>query len=134
MSPRRRLILSLLALVVAATAAACGGDGGGSGASAAPDDAAATPTTEPSDGSAKPAEPTVLVKAVRFQPVRIKVSAGDTVTWLFKDGGLQHNVVGSGFTSPVQRNGEFTHTFTKSGTYSYRCTLHPAMKGVVEVS
>ena len=76
----------------------------------------------------------MLVKAVRFQPSRITVAAGDTVTWQFKDGGLHHNVVGSCFTSAVKRSGVFTHTFTKPGTYSYRCTLHPAMKGVVEVS
>lgn len=135
MSPRRRLVLSLLALVVAASVAACGGDDGGGTSGASGDNAAGSgATTTTSAGAPAGKGAIVVVKSMRFQPGRIQIAAGETVTWQFKDGGLQHNVVASDFTSPVKREGAYTHTFAAAGTYSYRCTLHPAMKGVVEVS
>lgn len=69
----------------------------------------------------------------KFQPETVEVAIGDTVTWLFT-GAVKHNVVGPGFKSELQKDGTFEHTFNSAGTFKYICTVHPGMKGKVEVS
>lgn len=68
----------------------------------------------------------------KFEPGTIEILPGDTVTWDFK-GGVQHNVVGDGFKSDNMKDGSFEHTFNSADSYDYVCTLHPGMKGTVEV-
>ena len=68
----------------------------------------------------------------KFEPKSIEVLPGDTVTWDFK-GGVQHNVVGDGFKSENKKDGSYEHDFNSAGSYDYVCTLHPGMKGTVEV-
>jgi plastocyanin len=118
-------LLVVLLAAVAVLASACGGDASGSADVASDDVADEAPA---SDG------PTVLIRSSTFSPDKITVAAGDTVTWVFRDKSLSHNVVGDGYKSPLQRGGRYTHTFDEPGTHSYRCTLHPAMKGKVEVT
>ena len=74
----------------------------------------------------------VTLRNDAFHPAAIEVPAGTTVTWRW-DGQEQHNVVGDGFQSPTQVDGEFAHTFSEPGTYAYRCTLHFLMRGEVIV-
>ena len=76
---------------------------------------------------------TVAVDDNVFAPAAIEVPAGATVTWEWR-GSADHNVVGDGFESAVQDEGEFGHTFTAPGTYDYRCTLHGGMGGRVMVT
>lgn len=75
-----------------------------------------------------------------FEPPVIQVAVGTSVTWTFADRGANgtaeadpHNVVGSGFASPVLTTETWQHTFTNVGSFTYVCTLHPNMKGRVEV-
>ncbi len=68
-----------------------------------------------------------------FNAQSISVPAGTTVTWVWK-GNMPHNVVGEGFESEVQTEGEFSFTFTEPGTYPYKCTLHGGMIGEVIVT
>ena len=75
----------------------------------------------------------VAVRDNEFGPEAIEVPVGTTVTWRW-EGDHPHNVVGDGFESPVQEDGTFAHTFTEAGTYDYRCTLHPGMRGKVVVT
>jgi plastocyanin len=75
---------------------------------------------------------TVRVVNNDFEPPEAEVTAGDTLTWQW-EGDSDHNVVGDGFESPVQRDGTFEHTFSEPGTYAYRCTLHGWMRGTVTV-
>jgi plastocyanin len=117
----RRLAVPLLgALALAALVlAGCGGDGGGDGAEAAP----ATGVTQ------------VAAKDNRFSPAAIQVPAGTAVTWSFEDGLIPHDVNGDSFSSgEPRRDGSFTHTFDRPGTYPYRCTLHDGMTGRVVVT
>ena len=71
-----------------------------------------------------------------FAVKRLTVSRGARVTWKWT-GVLNHNVtVKSGpakFHSRTQVQGSFSHVFTKAGSYSLYCTLHPYMKMTVVV-
>lgn len=75
----------------------------------------------------------VTLRDNAFSPAAIAVPPGTTVTWRWDDVEA-HNVVGDGFESPVQTEGEFAHPFAEPGTYPYRCTLHFLMRGEVVVA
>jgi plastocyanin len=116
---RLPLLRAALALGAALVLAGCGGDEGGAGAGAAP----VTGVNQ------------VTAKDNRFTPAAIEVPAGTTVTWVFKDGLVPHDVVADGFSSgEPRRKGTFAHTFDRSGTYAYRCTVHDGMTGMVVVT
>lgn len=70
-----------------------------------------------------------------YQPLRIQVAEGTKVTWTNADS-VVHTVtdVNNNFDSNLINPGEsWSYTFTKEGTYNYYCTLHPWMRGTVEV-
>ena len=70
-----------------------------------------------------------------FGPTAITVPVGTTVTWINRDD-IPHTVVSTEkvFKSKVLDTDEkFSYTFTKAGTYSYYCTIHPKMTGKVVV-
>ncbi len=114
--PKRHLVL--LAAGAVGLLAACGGDSDR-------DEAA----TGPGGGT------TVVLRDLAFKPARITVETGDTVTWRFRDQGIAHNVVADdgSFKSPTKDAGVFRHRFRRAGSFPYTCTLHPGMKGTVQV-
>jgi plastocyanin len=71
-----------------------------------------------------------------FKAKTVTVNKGGKVIWNWV-GHLDHNVtVMSGpakFHSRIQARGNFSHVFTKAGTYHLECTLHPNMKMTVVV-
>jgi plastocyanin len=70
-----------------------------------------------------------------FAPQAITVPSGTTVTWTNSDD-IPHTAVStdSVFKSKVMdTNEKFSYTFTKAGTYSYYCSVHPKMTGQVVV-
>lgn len=82
---------------------------------------------------------TVVVKNMAYSPSSISIQAGQTVTWVFDDRGVPHDVVGlsdakSVLRSPLLKTGTWQFTFTEPGTYDYTCSLHPDMLGVVIVT
>lgn len=83
-----------------------------------------------------PAPNQIVVKDRAYSPSNITVSVGETVTWVFDDGGMAHDVVADdrSFRSPLAKSGSFSHTFTEPGTYGYHCTPHPDMIGTVTVA
>jgi amicyanin len=77
----------------------------------------------------------VKIDNFSFAPDTIKVSVGSTVTWTNRDD-IPHTVVSTDgvFRSKVRDTDEkFSFTFTKAGTYSYFCSVHPKMTGKVVV-
>ena len=56
----------------------------------------------------------------------MNVNVGESVTWEWRDGGIEHNVTASHFRSRTQAHGSFTVQFNHRGTFSYRCTIHVA--------
>ncbi|MGL4304520.1 MAG: plastocyanin/azurin family copper-binding protein [Mycobacteriaceae bacterium] len=83
---------------------------------------------------------TVEVKNMKYTPASLTVRVGDTVLWRFKDT-ARHDVVGVGeatalspvLQSSLMATGEYRYTFTRVGTFSYTCTIHPSMSGTVIV-
>lgn len=73
--------------------------------------------------------------ATPYDPLRIEVAPGTTVTWTNSDSAV-HTVtdVDNGFDSELINPGEsWSYTFESEGEYNYYCTIHPWMKGAVEV-
>jgi plastocyanin len=68
-----------------------------------------------------------------FQPGRLTIKAGDSVTWTNSDS-RDHTVSSGSFASGnIKPGGSFSFRFPKAGTYSYSCSLHPRMKGTIVV-
>src|SRR5258707_1740216 len=70
-----------------------------------------------------------------FSPNPLTVPAGSTIRWTNQDD-IPHNVVSDdkSFKSKALDTDEtFTYTFTKPGTYTYFCSIHPKMTGKVVV-
>jgi plastocyanin len=70
-----------------------------------------------------------------FGPQTLTVPVGTTVTWTNSDD-IPHTTVSTDevFKSKVMDTDEkFSFKFTKAGTYSYYCSVHPKMTGKVVV-
>lgn len=75
---------------------------------------------------------TVVATNYEFTPSSVRISRGASVVWRFRQGA--HNVVGRGWGSArIRTSGSYRHRFNRSGRYTYRCTIHPGMDGVVRV-
>jgi amicyanin len=85
--------------------------------------------------TAKAAEVEVKIDNFTFNPPRLTVKAGTTVTWENKDD-IPHTATATKaqFKSKVLDTDEkFSFTFTTPGVYDYFCALHPHMTGTVVV-
>lgn len=70
----------------------------------------------------------------RFWPPVVQVEPGTTITWLWTDGHVKHDVVGDDFDSGIQgKDFVFEVTFDEPGTYDYTCSLHHGMDGRIIV-
>lgn len=80
----------------------------------------------------------VAIKNFAFAPATLKVKVGTTVTWTNQDTDA-HTVTSTGSGGPLRSaalntHATYSYTFTKPGTYSYLCTIHPFMTATVEVT
>src|SRR5215468_3922838 len=78
-----------------------------------------------------PSAAAVKIDNFSFTPQTLTVKAGTSVTWTNADD-IPHTVVADdkSFKSKVLDTDEqFTYTFTKPGTYTYFCSIHPKMTG-----
>ena len=78
---------------------------------------------------------TVVLKNIRFHPATLSISRGDRVRWLWRDGGIEHNVTFHRFHSRTQGGGSYTVRFAHAGTFAYHCSIHVAegMRGKIVV-
>lgn len=70
-----------------------------------------------------------------FSPGRLTILEGDSVAWR-NDELLVHNVSVAGgavFSGSLSRGDSFSHRFADAGSYPYLCTIHPFMRGQVDV-
>ena len=81
------------------------------------------------------AEMTVMIDNFTFNPPRLTITAGTTVTWDNEDD-IPHTVASSTrvFRSKaLDTNDKFSFTFATPGVYEYFCSLHPHMTGTIVV-
>ena len=82
----------------------------------------------------------VNIRLFSFQPAKIEIKQGSTVTWTNQDD-IRHTVT-SGmpdkkdgkFGAPLAGRGtSFSFTFKEPGTYTYFCDRHQHMRGEIQV-
>jgi plastocyanin len=128
----RSVRTGLIAMVAALAAAGCG-------------------SSEPGPPSgAGSADAMVTTKLLSFEPKKLTVTAGTTVTWDVGDA-IAHTVTTGTFTVggdglrtdaqpdgtidlPLAKGKSIRFTFDKPGTYIYYCSVHKGMHGEVNVT
>jgi len=111
-----RMLSSLAALSSAVVLAACGG--GGSTATVGP---------KPSGDSHA-----VTISNFTFQPADVTVKRGTRVTVTNRDSAVHTATADDGHsfdTGNLEPGASKTITLTRPGSYAYRCTIHPYMRG-----
>jgi plastocyanin len=91
------------------------------------------PTRAKSENQASPLE--VRVDNFTFGPDTLTVPVNSTVTWVNKDD-IPHIVAstdGLFKSKALDTDDKYTYTFTKAGSYSYYCSIHPKMVGKIIV-
>jgi plastocyanin len=79
--------------------------------------------------------PTITVQKFAFTPKEITVTPGTKVKWVNKDE-TPHTVSTSDksfMSKAMDTDDTYEYTFVNGGDFSYFCTLHPFMTGVVHV-
>jgi len=78
----------------------------------------------------------VKIDNFTFTPNALTVPVGTTVQWVNRDD-IPHTVVSDDKTTfkskAMDTDENFSYTFSKPGTYSYFCSIHPKMTGKVVV-
>jgi plastocyanin len=75
------------------------------------------------------------IKDGKFAPATVTIAVGDSVVWTNNDN-VDHRVIADdgSFDSGKLKPGEsYSKTFSKAGTISFSCSLHPREKGSVVV-
>lgn len=69
-----------------------------------------------------------------YEPESVEIAAGEAVRWEWV-GKEKHDVVSDdrSFVSELQTEGSYTHVFEEAGDFSYLCSTHPEMRGLVIV-
>jgi len=85
-------------------------------------------------GPAKAAE--VGIDNFTFNPQKLTVKAGTTVTWTNRDD-IPHGIAATGNSfarsGALDTDDHYSFTFTTPGTYQYFCYIHPHMTGTIVV-
>ena len=139
--------LALLALGALVLLAACGGTTTGSGPTPTPTTGnTPTPTTggttvtATTGGNGNAVTITGSSGSFAFSPATLTITVVPTVTWtnmtqaphtVTSDDGKTFD---SGASNPISPSGgTFSFTFTKAGTFTYHCQIHPFMKATIIV-
>ncbi len=92
--------------------------------------------TNPTTGSPAMAKDTVTIQNMAFSPASLTVKVGDKVTWTNQDSvGHSATADDNSFDTGVLSTGQSgSTTFSKAGTYTYHCSVHPSMHGTIIVT
>lgn len=77
----------------------------------------------------------ITIQNFAFSPATLTVKVGDKVTWTNQDS-VGHSATaddGSFDTGVFGQGQSASTTFSKAGTYTYHCSVHPMMKGTIIV-
>lgn len=70
-----------------------------------------------------------------FNPVEIKISAGDMVTWINNSSEIESVTSNDGFYNAIIGKGQtYSFKFLSVGTFTYYSRIHPNMVGKVVVN
>lgn len=77
----------------------------------------------------------VTIQNFSFSPATLTVKVGDSVTWTNQDSvGHSATADDNSFDTGVLPQGQSKSiTFSKPGTYTYHCSVHPNMKATIVV-
>ena len=77
----------------------------------------------------------VTIQNMAFSPASLTVKVGDKVTWTNQDSvGHSATADNNSFDTGVIAQGQSgSVTFSKTGTYTYHCKIHPSMTGKIVV-
>jgi plastocyanin len=131
---RTRTILILVA-VAAVLAAGCAGGGGDKGEAAIAPAAASSTSRRSASGDADTDD--VRIVDFAFVPRTVRAKVGQKVKWEHQDAGVTHTVTAldrSFRSGDLEEGDEFSHLFPTAGTFAYRCSIHPDMRGRIKVS
>jgi plastocyanin len=83
---------------------------------------------------ARPRTYQIVIQALQYSPATLKVRRGDVVIWINKDP-FPHTATAPGAfdSKSIAADGSWHFTANRAGTFGYICTLHPNMKGTLEV-
>jgi amicyanin len=84
---------------------------------------------------ARAEDATVKIDNFTFDPPRLTVRVGTTVTWINRDD-IPHTIAASAKTfksKALDTDDKFSFTFTAPGSFEYFCSLHPHMTGAIVV-
>jgi plastocyanin len=108
-------------------------------------------TSASSDEPTTASGPVVKMPLTQFDPAKISIKVGDTLTWE-NSNDIGHTLVqgtyevdsagqrtsekdDGTFTLDVKKKGDkVTHTYATAGTFDYYCSIHKAMNGTVTVA
>ena len=82
----------------------------------------------------QPVVHTIVIEGVKFEPATLTVKRGEVIIWINKDP-FPHTVTDAGaFDShSIAVAHSWKWVAQKTGRYVYTCTLHPNMKGLLQV-
>jgi plastocyanin len=80
-------------------------------------------------------QPAVTISDFQFGPANLSVPVGTKVTWT-NNGPSTHTATDNGVfdSGPLPKGQSFSFTFASAGAFNYICTIHPFMRGVINVT
>jgi plastocyanin len=124
---KNRIFMFSVFVTIALLAAACG---------TASTPAASPTTTQAPSNPASGGTQEVKIANFAFDPPSLTISVGTTVKWTNEDS-AQHTATaddGSFDSGQLSKGQSFTFTFTKEGTFTYKCADHANMKATIIVT
>lgn len=89
------------------------------------------PSTTTESGKAPAA--VIHATGTTWEPGEVSIAVGDVVEFDVS-GSVVHDLKGDeGLSHKASSKFKVTKEFTKAGTFSYQCTIHPGMTGTIEV-
>lgn len=68
----------------------------------------------------------VFIQDFKQFPTLVTVKEGQTVTWFFRDNGVQHEIQVDGAKSGEKVDGSWSHTFKKKGSFKVKDLDYPS--------
>lgn len=99
----------------------------GDGAAAAAKSTAATPTAKkdkPVTAASGGKNVVQIVDFMRFEPVELVISQGQSVTWINHDGSNHKIQFADSVSQRMRHDASYSKTFDKPGSYDYVCAIH----------